>query len=304
MKFDVIQFLDNNSISYKTRGTNIAEGWVGVEYCPFCNDRRYHMGINTISGGYSCWVCGAKGWIYEFIAAYYGISQEEVKKIGREYLTDILATPITRRRSKLDTSRILHTPPEFSPTLPPAWVAYLESRNFDLSIAARYGLMSGGLTSEWKFRLIIPFFVDGQLVSWTGRDITDQMGAKYKNCPNDVALLDTRQTIYNIDAMGRKSILVEGATDVHRMGGSTGAIIGLSMTTSQLLMIKNRGVEELTLLFDGEPLAQKRAKEAAKKLEFVGIRTRVIDLGNGLDPGGLSNEDAFLLRKDIFKLKI
>lgn len=305
MRFDVIQFLDNNSIAYKSRGTNIAENWVGIEFCPFCNDRRYHFGMNLLSGGYSCWVCGAKGWVYEFIAAYYGISLQEVRKIGKEYLTDTLATPITRRRNKLDISKKLLTPSTFSSELPAAWLAYLEKRNFDISIAARYNLMSAGIIDrEWKYRLIIPFYIDGQLVSWTGRDITDQMPAKYKNCPNDLALIDTRQTIYNIDAMSRKSILTEGATDVHRLGGATGAIIGLNMTTAQMLMIKNKGVEELTIVFDGEPLAQKRAREVAKKLEFIGITTHVIDLGNGLDPGMLSDEEAFALRREVFKLKI
>lgn len=300
MHFNVEQFLTDHGILYKTRGTNIAEGWIGVHHCPFCGDTRYHGGIHLATGAYSCWVCGRKCWVYAYLMAEMGWTKAQMKELGRGYFSDAGVSVDVKRRKLITTDRKLEFPPTFIP-LAEDGIYYLRQRNFDPSIGTRYNLKSVLLGDiHWNYRIIIPFYIDGQLVGWTGRAIVPECEPRYKNISNKDALVDMRSTLYNVDALQKKSILVEGPFDVMRIGGATAAVIGLEYTTSQILMVKNKGVEECTIVFDGEERAYKRALRLATQLSAIGISSYVVKLDEGQDPGSLTDEEAYQIRQLAF----
>lgn len=297
MRFNVEQFLDDHNIPYKTSGTNIAEGWIGVEHCPFCGDNRYHCGIHLGSAAYSCWVCGAKGWIYAYLMAEMGITREQVRELARGYFDSSGPVPYRQKRSIVQQTRTLEFPSSFIPA-DDTGLYYLRKRGYDSSIATRYNLKSVMLCdTQWKYRLIVPFYIDGILVGWTGRAIVPELEPRYKNISNKDALVDMRSTLYNVDALQKKSVLVEGPFDVMRIGGACAAVVGLEYTTSQIIMLKERGVEECTIVFDGEEKAQQRAVRLGKQLSSIGIVSYVVRLEDGKDPGSLSDSEAYLIRQ-------
>ena len=110
--------------------------------------------------------------------------------------------------------------------------------------------------------------------------------------------MDVRATLYNIDALAKTSILVEGPTDVLRIGSSCAAVIGLEFTNAQVYRIKERGVEKVSIVFDGEEKAVQRAIRLAKCLDMIGVKAEVVRLPDGMDPGSLSDSDAADLRKE------
>jgi hypothetical protein len=96
---------------------------------------------------------------------------------------------------------------------------YLWDRGFDDStdirdLANDYGLMAG--TGKWADRVIIPYYLDGELVTWTGRAIGDS-SIRYKDLSIDESLLAPKETLFNHDAMlggGKALIIQEGPFDV------------------------------------------------------------------------------------------
>lgn len=297
MGFEVERCLTDFGIGYKTRGTNIAEGWIGVHHCPFCGDTRYHGGIHLDTGAYSCWVCGHKGWMYAYLMAEMGWSRDQVHELCRPYFNDNISKSTIRRRANIPSNKKLEFPPSFTP-VDALGMDYLCRRNFDPSVADRYHLKSVMVSDyKWNYRLIIPFYIDGILVGWTGRALVPELEPRYKNISNAESLVDMRSTLFNIDALQRKSILVEGPFDAMKVGGATAAVVGLEYTTSQVLMVKNRGVEECTVVFDGEEKAFRRANRLAAQLSSIGIRAYVIRLKEGQDPAELSDEEAYQLRQ-------
>lgn len=296
MRFLIKNFLSDNNIPYRTHGTNIAEGWIGVHHCPFCGDTRYHGGINLNSCAYSCWVCGHRCWVYAYLMAELGLTREQVSELARGYFTDEETPSVVRRRMP-EPNRVLDFPKTFVP-LDEVGKAYLSRRGFDPCVATRYNLKSAICTDyAWRYRVIIPFYIDKKLVGWTGRAVYPEVEPRYKNISNSEALVDMRSTLFNVDALQPKSILVEGPLDAIRIGGPTAAVTGLEYTTSQILMVKNSGVEECTIVFDGEDKAYKRAVNLAKQLSSLDISAYVIRLEDGKDPGSLTDAEAYELRQ-------
>ena len=77
-----------------------------------------------------------------------------------------------------------------------------------------YSLMAG--TGRWADRVIIPYYQDGLLVTWTGRAIADST-VRYKDLSLDESLLAPKETLYNHDCMlqgGKALVIQEGPFDV------------------------------------------------------------------------------------------
>ena len=298
MRIDVRKCLVAANIGYKESGNNIGDGWIGVQHCPFCGDTRYHAAINLNSAAFSCWVCGKKAWIYEYLRAELGLTEQEVKDFGRQFFTLYGDAYKGQKRISPPAGKVLEFPSTFRP-LEGVCLDYLLSRGYDISVAQRYNLQCADIIDPfWKFRVIFPFYFDWKLVAWTGRTIFPDVDPRYKNISNKQSLMDVRATLYNIDALARNSILVEGPTDVLRIGSACAAVIGLEFTNAQVYRIKERGVERVSIVFDGEEKAVKRAIRLAKCLDMVGIHADVVRLPDGMDPGSMSDSEAADLRKE------
>ncbi len=77
-QFDIIEVAKNCGIQFYGRNTG------GVEFkaqCPFCDDRKYHLGLNRKMERFHCFRCGEKGNSVSLFAKINGVSNKEAYHI-------------------------------------------------------------------------------------------------------------------------------------------------------------------------------------------------------------------------------
>ncbi|MCG5512878.1 toprim domain-containing protein [Ectothiorhodospira shaposhnikovii] len=188
---------------------------------------------------------------------------------------------------------------------------YLEERRISLDLARHFHLRyshDGGFfykdpSGKWRRqdyskRIIIPVFnLDAELVSFQGRDITGAATNKYLFPPGYAAAGRYLFDAHNV--RGSKSVVIgEGVFDVMAIRSAldeecslreVGAIgtFGKHLSDEQLMMLltlKERGLEEVVFMWDGEPRAIQDACETAQRVSKLGLRCRIAILPPGKDP--------------------
>ena len=236
--FDWERLLREQRIPYVESGPNVKRGEFAIQ-CPFCGtaDPSKHMGISPETGWWSCWRNRAQHsgksplrLIMKLLRVPYAKARElaglDESYIDPEGFDALAARVMGRNQEVINPSadrRFLDMDPGFVPIKHSGrtrrvW-EYLWDRGFDDGTDIRdlckdYSLMAG--TGRWADRVIIPYFQDGLLVTWTGRAIADST-IRYKDLSLDESLLAPKETLYNHDAMldyGRVLIIQEGPFDV------------------------------------------------------------------------------------------
>jgi len=281
--------------------------WLEVR-CPFCGDKHTKGAINLKSNAFTCWKCGNHK-TTEFISAVCGVPDtfKDTVRILQPYYTELSVLP-TRQpldeeprdvRVKLNDTRMLSLPGK-SP-LSPAMRAYLRGRGFKAKyMEKKYGLKDGGFAGEWAYRLMIPVYQNGKLVTWQGRHIGDNK-IRYKAASNKEAV-NIKETLYNIDNCHLKKVIaVEGVFDCWRIGDDCVAMFGISLKDSQIKLLAEK-FDEVYLLFDPEVEAQERARTCARKLVNLGIKAHVLCMTDtdSEDPAELSPTEVVQLKKEVF----
>jgi len=303
-QFDILKFLSTYNIDSTTEGKHGRSGWVQVK-CPMCTGSDgYPGGFNIAESYYNCYRCG---WhpLKDIISSLLGISEQEAITILKTMRRNKGASTHQKARDTPESPKEVCLPPNTS-TMQESHRKYLARRNFDPEkLEDLYQLKGTNHLGQYKFRIIAPIYFKGQLVSYQGRDTTDRSPLKYKACPLIDEVVHHKNILYGIDlVMGDTLIIVEGITDVWRIGSPAVATFGTSFTTEQLQLIIKRKFKQVILLFDAESDAQVKARKMAIRLSAHGISVMNIALDDG-DPGSLSEEDVIELRKDLsFELKI
>ncbi len=184
----------------------------------------------------------------------------------------------------------------------------MKRRGFDPKyLIKKYGIVGTGPGESWnnisyELRIIIPIFFGGRIVSFQGRDITNQQKERYKACPVEKSVINCKQILYNLDnAKGKWVVVVEGILDVWRMGDGFVASFGTTMTSSQINLL-NRRFDKITFLFDSELEAQKKAGLYCAQLSSLGKNVELVQLKKVRDPADLSRRTAEEVRNDIFSM--
>lgn len=299
---DVERYLQDRNIEYRQGGEkNVKHGWVGV-CCPFCKnsaygpDDGYHLGINLDSKVVSCWRCKTKGPITRYIKEVEQVSFTYAEKIATNYFSLIVGGNYVPPSVTPDFSKTV-LKDTFSPTLLPVTRQYLEGRGFDPDYLIRkFDIMDGGHIGREAWRVIIPITMFGTVVSYTARSIIPDEETRYLACPDDRAIIPRNHLLYNYDTISTRIIVVEGPTDVWRIGDGCVATMGTSVSPYQIELIKKKGVKTAFVLFD--PKAETIAQSLASSLAMFVPHVEVVYLSDG-DPGELSDEDAALIRRDL-----
>jgi len=265
------------------------------------------LGINRATDLFSCWICSEKGSITKLIRQIEDCSWSQAKAIKTAYTTlfdpDLYNDRGADRKSQYNPIQIENTghkacylPRESTNILPTMHRQYLTSRRFDPDkLQKEYHLRAVYNIGQYRGRLIIPCFLDGKLVSYLTRDITNQATIPYIDCPESEAIIPVKHTLYNIDNAGRQAVLVEGVTDVWRLGpGSIGSFTS-NLTSQQKLLLVKRGIKKLFVLYD--PDAFIKAKRVARDLSVL-MSTEIILLDKG-DPADLSQDSARILMREL-----
>jgi hypothetical protein len=297
--FDAIQFLKDHNIPYFTEGKNCQDGWTNVQ-CPFCQDHSNHLGINhSVDNGYGhCHICGHK-FLDSIIINLINCTKREAKQIIKDYNINYMKEALNKKRKKA-TAKKLELPKGTS-DITERHRRYLVKRNFDpYEIIRHWGIKGTNHIGSYKFRIIAPIMLDGRLVSYQGRDITNKQALRYKACEIENEIIHHKHILYGMDNVkDKKGILVEGITDAWRFGKGAVATFGTTYTTEQVNFIIKR-FEELYILFDSnDPLAIDKAEKLAYQLSGVSLKVEIIELDYNDDPGSLPQKEAMYIKKEL-----
>lgn len=293
--FDVISFLEAKEIEFKTSGSNTTKGWAQLN-CPFCHDPSFHLGVNLSSGLFHCWVCSQKGGSNKLIKELLSVNYYEAEKIIAEFDTDKEI-----EEEKIELKSKLEVPSEFTTELLDLHRQYLIGRKFNPDfLQNKYGIMAAYQTGRFAYRIMIPVLLNGELVNFTGRDVTGLQKSKYMHMHNSEAVLPMKNILYNLDSVKDKIIIVEGVTDVWRIGDGSAAMMGVEYTSQQLNLLLEKELSEAYILFDNDFAGKNKAEKLGNILSTFIPHVEVIHLNNAKDPGELSDSEALELKKSIF----
>lgn len=290
---DFASFCRDYGISTAPQGhRHHRNGWVNVA-CPFCvGHAGYHLGYNARQGGnhFVCYRCHGHRAI-EVISTLAHVPVSEARDIIEQYGGMKSYGPIYKK-SKWVLGKNISFPPNTT-EVDERGLAYLESRGFDAEkIVKQYGLMQTGPVGMYKFRIVIPIYFNDYMVSFTCRSYLPSVSVRYLTCPNAKELIPNKDILYNLDnARNRNTVVVvEGCTDVWRLGAGAVATFGTGVTESQLHILEK--FKKVILLQDNDMAGQSSWKQLARKLNARTLVERVT-LANGIgDPSELSDTDA------------
>jgi hypothetical protein len=303
--FDVIKFLKEYGINNRARGANCSPGFVNIN-CPFCKqgDNNYHGGFQIEKGYYTCWKCG---WhpISEVIIAILKCTEREAINLYKKYSDKQSYKAIQTIKKESEYNNINYAKMidcrSFKSTFNEIYLNYLKHRNFDpYKVIKQFNLLSGGLVGDYKFRIIAPIYFKNELVSFQGRDITDKQKLRYKACRKKDEIIFHKRTLYNLDNCNDNKVIVcEGITDVWRLGDNTCCTFGVQFSTSQVLLLAEK-FKKVFILYDPDPAGKKQGKILSMQLAGLGLDVEIIAISDS-DPGSMSDTNALLLKKDLFR---
>lgn len=292
------------SIPYVTEGhKHCRPGWINME-CPFCaGNAGYHLGFSLNHEYFHCWRCGGHP-IIETISEISGLPRNQVKDLLRQYGG---RTRITEKEEEVIVRTKGFKFPSGTGEMTEQHRRYLSRRGFDPEKLERiWGLKGTGPIADldnidYRFRIIAPIFWNGGVASFQGRDITGKSPMKYRACPKNREIYHHKHILYGLQNEWKEvGICVEGITDVWRMGPSAFATFGIEYTIPQCLEMRKH-FKRVVVLFDDDPQAVKQATRLAANLKEMNVPARVESIQG--DPGGLSQEDANALLREITRGK-
>lgn len=312
-----IEFLDDNHISYVTRGPNTRKGEVSVR-CPFCGeeDPSEHMGIVLEREAWGCHRNQAhRGKApAKLIQALLGCSWAQAGLVVAQYgaadpetLDQALASLGTLLAPKTPTAppEQLRLAPEFRLIQPTGSTSrfwhYLGRRGFHnpTGVAETYGL-SCCLTGRWKDRIIIPVYQNKVLIAWTGRALQTPVSApRYLSTSEAI-----KTTIFNLDDLyygGNVLFITEGPFDAIKVdyygyphGAYATALFGTSVTTDQIALLRevSKNFKKVVVLMDPEAIETSFSIAEWLPDSIIGNLPAGVE-----DPGALTKEQVKVLVK-------
>lgn len=300
--FDAKAYLEDKNIYVRTEGKNISKGWIGID-CPYCQGTGQHFGINEVNKTCSCFQCGTKTHMFEVIKLLEQCNNRRVFEIIEEY-SDYTGEIKYIERKKADEVLL---PSGIEWKISGIAAKYLEERNFDPEkIQKQYNI---GMTRKpsmlekakqvqyFTNRIIIPMMQENKLVTYTGRDYLYTKDPKYLNPLVEAVKVPTSSMVYNINNIkNKKAIILEGVTDVWRMGKGTISLQGITWTEYQIWLITRLKLSRAVILFDKG--AERQARKLARRLSLHIDEVFYTNIKDG-DPAELSEQEARKIKYDL-----
>jgi len=316
--FDIKNFLDSYRISFKDRGKNVSRGWLNLEVCPFCGDSSFHFGVNIQDLTWHCWVCdikpssienkeGQSNWsFYKLLREIDQFKGKHLSKIIQPFIlggTNTHARPLNPFAANPGQEKPgkLTLPQYLLDDLPLPHRNYLIKRGFDPDLLIKkFGLKAVYNIGDdkYRFRIIAPVIINRKPVSFVAAATIRKDGIiPYLNCTPEEAEIPINRCLYNYDSIKDTAVIVEGISDVWRMGDGFVATFRKGMTLEQIDLLRMKKPKRVLVMYDSDAINQ--AKALAEKLCGLFPDVGIYELFEG-DPGGLTVEEAIELRQEIF----
>lgn len=298
---DIIKFYEDNGIEYRTEGhKHCRPGWVNTE-CPFCTGNPgYHLGYPLEgSSVFVCWRCGNHS-VSDTVSALLNVSKKEAFRIIKKYegITYVPEPkPVLKKRFKL---------PKLT-ELTKHHKLYLKKRGFLAdSLAKQWGIKSTTPLSyldkiDYRFRIFIPIYWEGQMVSFQTRAVSKKEQIRYKACPKDREIINHKHILYKSPNLltTNRIIVVEGVTDVWKLGKYSVATFGIKYKRPQVRELAK--YKQVVILFDNDPQAQEQAEQLQADLLEKSVDCWIERVDGQQDPGDLSLKEAQYIARQILK---
>lgn len=273
-------------------------GWVNVA-CPFCTGNPgYHLGYEESSSGigFACYRCGGKSGI-RTIAALLHIPYEEAKEVISQYGGRPYQIQVKRWR---DWKFEKIEPPSGLRRVSVRGLKYLMERGFDVDELERlWDIRMFGPVGRYKFRIYIPIKFQGLTISYTCRSYVGS-DVRYLSCPSAEEKIPHKQILYGIDEVPSRNrvVVVEGCTDVWRLGPGAVATFGTKVTQSQLKLLS--AFKKIVLVRDSDTAGRVAWGKLKAQLEGFGLDVIAHTLDSGVeDAASLPQSEANYLMRTL-----
>lgn len=320
-RMEIEDFLSFHAVDYRVaRGRSGTQ--LNLRECPRCHGTDWKVYLNADTGLGNCFHGSCVGepgynkfsYIYNLFDKNYRDTLNAIEAYGRT----VGWRPVTRKERLKDEPISEVTLPDSIP-LPfnGKTLKYLDERGFLAETVKYFGfrfsqkghfdfsLAGQARRQDYSRRVIIPIYdLTGKLVTFQGRAIDKDVEKKYLFPPG---LPGAGRYLYNGQhAVGKRRIVIgEGALDVAAIKqsfdqdedfkdvipvGSFGKSLSMSESSEQndqlsdLLRLKELGLQEITMMWDGEVSTIKAAIDVALQLKGYGFVTRVATLPLNKDP--------------------
>lgn len=316
-QLDLLSFLDNEGIDYKESHGSSGEQ-VNLRTCPYCGNANWKVYANRTTGFGNCFRCNQTFNKLHLVKALLGdpswstvieLTKAVIADQGFVFKQKPVVEPVVEKQS-------VELPYSVSLPIGDSNLQYLEQRGIDIKIANYFDLRYCQ-DGEWQFkkdgqlhhqdfskRVIIPIYdLNGDLVTFQGRDITGQAKRKYlfpSTLPSAGKFLYNGHNAFGASAV----VLVEGVFDVFALKiaidsdprlrnvtpiGSFGKHLSSSEKVAddqlgQFIRLKQQGLTTVTIMWDGEFDALRAALRAGKSLQKIGLIVKIAFLPKGKDP--------------------
>jgi hypothetical protein len=285
---DFRELLERHRIVFHDSGKMTRPGWLNFA-CPYCR-RDPYMGYNLRGRYVHCWSCGRHA-LWHALHRLTGLPEKECVLLVCE-----LPREAERWEGWVRHQGVLKLPMGSGP-LQPVHSKYLSDRGFDAKVLIqRYSLLATGMISDvgYRWRIVIPVFCKGEMVSWTTRAIGD-VEVRYRAAEDERSRIPIENLIYNVDTCTNAIVLVEGPADVWAGGDGFGALFGMRASPAQLEQLSRFAVR--VVCFDNEDQAQERATVLCRDLAPLGGKTVRVRLGSGKDLAEARDHEIETLRR-------
>lgn len=335
---DWLQLLRDNHVPFITEGANVKRGGVNIQ-CPFCGsaDPSKHMGLNITTGHWACWRnSDHRGkspvrLLMSLLRVPYGKALElagmDPDSAPDPDGFDAVAARVMGRDSgvtRMEQVRreFLKMPREFQPidfrTAARYGAQYMYGRGFDdiavRSLRVEYQVHVA-VDGEYRGRVLLPYFVNGELVAWTGRAYTKNAVIRYKDLALDDCLVPIKQTLYNHDALlkGGKWLLVnEGPIDALKIDvyGREFGVRAVGLSTNSMSEAQQFLLEEYSSNFDRVGFMMDNKPSGFGAVDSMKIKAKMAGVKNGAlvgvpygkkDAGELNAREALTFTESLSK---
>ena len=326
-RVDMMAYLDREGISYReTHGRSGQQ--LNVRECPTCGNSDWKVYLNVETGVGNCFGGSHPAderifTKYRFIAAHLGKPHGgKVVEHIRMFAKEMGWRPARRTSAKVENAVATWALPQHVP-LPHNGqnIPYLENRGINAELAAyfhlgycangayfRYMTEQGWAFQDYSRRILIPVYdLDGKVATFQGRDVSGTAEKKYLFPPgidgsgvhlfNGLNVHDTKRIVVGEGAfdVAATKIALDADQDLRDVVpvGTFGKHLSSGSDNSQLakfMTLQARGVEEITVMWDGEIQATDDAVEAGLMLASNGFRVRIAMLPKECDPNEVPAE--------------
>jgi hypothetical protein len=173
-----------------------------------------------------------------------GFDALAARLMGRTGAEEARPEQLQRRRLTLDADFVPIT--RKSVLTRPYWDYLFEARGFngrsglgeDVDVLCADYSLRAAIRGEFQGRVIIPYFMDDELVTWTGRAIGDAH-IRYRDLKRSESIVPPKETFFNHDAMyvgGKALVLVEGPVDALKLDfyGKPWGVRAIALSTNSI----------------------------------------------------------------------